>query len=244
MYTVIDVETPNSSNDSICSIGLVHVENEVVTSEEYYLVNPECNFDRMNMEIHKITKAMVKDKPLFPEVWGKISKYFTNGVIVAHNAAFNLNVICKTLKNYKISIPDIYYLCTLELAILVPDAESHKLSSICKFLDIELNRQHNSLSDAVACQKVFAYINSIKNVTNKDVKIFKFDNSYVRKVDKPTLVKSLNTLYGFITGIVANRIINESELQLIEEWVREYDVKAGVKVPKRECGHFFGLLRR
>lgn len=222
-YTVIDVETPSCSNDSVCSIGLVHVVDDVVTSEEYYLVDPECSFDRMNMDIHKITKAMVKDKPLFPEVWDKISKYFTNNIVIAHNAAFDLNVICKTLKNYKISIPDFNYACTLELAIFVPNAENRKLNTICSCLDIELDNHHNSLCDAVACQKVFAHIKSINTISERNIRVFKFNNNYTRKADKPTLVKSLNSLYGIVTGIVADRIINESELQLIEKWIKEYD---------------------
>jgi len=64
-FTFFDVETPNSRNNSICSIGIVHVkENEVIFSKEY-LVNPEARFDNMNMEIHGITPRMVEHATVF-----------------------------------------------------------------------------------------------------------------------------------------------------------------------------------
>lgn len=222
-YTVIDVETPSSSNDSICSIGLVHVENNLIVSEEYYLINPECSFDRINMDIHKISKAMVIDKPTFPEIWKKISKYFINGKIVAHNAAFDLNVIGKTLNLYKLQLPEVHYICTLELARCTIDAESYRLENICNCLDIELINHHNALSDAVACQKIFNNIVEKKSIMARDFQVYQFNNTYIKKADKSILIKSLSALYGIVTGVTSDSNINDSELKLIEKWICEYD---------------------
>ena len=68
-YTVIDVETPNRRNNSICSIALVRVENNIIVSKEHYFVNPEDDFDDLNIKIHHITKNMVLNKPSFKEIW-------------------------------------------------------------------------------------------------------------------------------------------------------------------------------
>ena len=77
-FTFFDVETPNSSNNSICSIGVVHLEeNEMIFSKEY-LVNPEARFDNINMGIHGIVPRMVENAPVFPSVWEEIKGYFTN----------------------------------------------------------------------------------------------------------------------------------------------------------------------
>jgi len=59
-YTVIDVETPNAKNDSICSIALIRVKNDEIVSKEYHLVDPEDYFDQFNVRLHGISKAMVK----------------------------------------------------------------------------------------------------------------------------------------------------------------------------------------
>ena len=70
VYSFIDVETPNKRNDRICSIGLVQVTDEgEVVNEQHCLVNPECRFDDINMEIHGIAPIDVKDAVTFPELW-------------------------------------------------------------------------------------------------------------------------------------------------------------------------------
>ena len=223
-YTVIDVETPNSRNDSICSIALVCVENNLIVSKEYYLINPEDSFDPINMKIHNISKAMVIDKPTFPTIWDIISKYFTNGTIVAHNASFDLSVIGKTLKRHKINIPDFYYICTLKLSrINFQDIQKYNLNFICSLLEIELNEHHNALCDAVACQEIYNCLNSKNPITKNEVEIYHINDEYVREAEGPILAKSLNTLYGIVKGISSDEIINESELQLLEKWICEYD---------------------
>ena len=39
-YTAVDVETPNRNNDSICSIGIVHMEYGAPVYRREFLVNP------------------------------------------------------------------------------------------------------------------------------------------------------------------------------------------------------------
>lgn len=81
--TFFDVETPDSSNNSFCSIGIIHQEeNERLFSKEY-LVNPEARFDNINMGIYGIAPKMVEHAPVFPQIWEVIKEYFTK-VVVAH----------------------------------------------------------------------------------------------------------------------------------------------------------------
>lgn len=223
-YTVVDVETPNSRNDSICALGLVHVENNDIVSKEYFLINPEDRFDPINMGIHGISKAAVADKPKFPEIWSKISCYFTNGIIVAHNASFDLGVVNKTLKNYHIEVPDFYYICTLKLSRkLLVGARRFGLNDICSMLEIELNEHHNALYDAIACQKVFEYIDLENTITQNEIETYHLKDEYTNKLEKPLLVKSFNTLYGLIMGITSDKVINELEIQRIDQWLKEYE---------------------
>jgi DNA polymerase-3 subunit epsilon len=67
---VFDVETPNFNNDRICAIGISVIENGEIVKSRYSLVNPECEFDYRNIQIHGITPSDVNDAPTFPEVWG------------------------------------------------------------------------------------------------------------------------------------------------------------------------------
>ena len=40
-YTVFDVETANARRDSICSIGIVRVEDDKIVYKDSILINPE-----------------------------------------------------------------------------------------------------------------------------------------------------------------------------------------------------------
>ena len=138
-YTAVDVETPNARNDSLCSIGIVHMEYGVPVFAKEYLVNPGDRFDAFNISIHGITPNMVDAAPCFPEVWKEISHWFDEGVVVAHSAQFDLHVICSSLARHGLLIPEIRYACTLRKSqrhIPRESCGSHKLSDLCTGLSI------------------------------------------------------------------------------------------------------------
>jgi len=221
-YTVVDVETPNRKNDSICSIGLVHVENGQVVSKEHFLVNPDSNFDELNIGIHHITKSMILSEPNFKTIWEKISHYFTNGIIVAHNATFDLGVISKTLHNYEVVFPDFYYMCTYELSTKVfMDLDHHKLDNLCNYLDIKLENHHDALADAIACNELFVKIKTLYNIGRNDVQIYHLRDDYKQNVSQNLITKDLNNLYGLIQGIDADQNINTTEIAAVRYWVND-----------------------
>lgn len=221
-YTVIDVETPNRRNNSICSIALVRVENNIIVSKEHYFVNPEDDFDDLNIKIHHITKNMVLREPNFKEIWNSISSYFTNGIVVAHNAAFDLSVISKALYRYEIVAPDLYYLCTLKLSKLA-FIENNKfgLGDLCMKLGINLENHHNALADALASNELFTCIKSKILITKSNVETYHFSNDYSEKIPKQIITKSLNNFYGLIHGIDADLKINDIEISTIRSWIGE-----------------------
>jgi DNA polymerase-3 subunit epsilon len=227
-YTVFDVETPNSRNDSICSIALVHVEEGEVTSEAYYLVDPEAVFDSFNIGIHHITPAMVRKQPKFPQIWEKIGGYFTNGIVIAHNANFDLSVLSKALQGHMLDIPDFSYLCTMKLSRKAfMDMEKYRLDYLCSRFDIELRRHHDALCDTQACHSLFQRIQQDHGVTRADVLTYRFTDSAAKKADRPVRVKSFNILYGLVRGITCDRRINPQEMAAISAWVKEYRRYAG-----------------
>jgi len=101
-FIVFDVETPNKSNSRMSSIGISVIENGVITDKFYSLINPEQKFDTFNSKLTKISEETVKDAPKFPEVWNQIEELMSDGILVAHNATFDLNVLKKCLQHYKI----------------------------------------------------------------------------------------------------------------------------------------------
>lgn len=157
-YICFDVETPNHHNDRMSSIGVCVVENLVITEEHYSLVNPETGFDPFNIELTGITPEAVKDSPTFSELWRKLGPLMKSGLPVAHNAQFDMSVLSKCLRAYRIEIPkNTRYACTCRMSKkIVPWLHDHKLDTICRELTIPLDH-HNALSDARACAEILIY---------------------------------------------------------------------------------------
>lgn len=173
-YTAVDVETPNRNNNSLCSIGLVHVEGGRVVFKKEYLVNPEADFDYGNIMIHGITPEMVENAPTFPTVWVEIAPYF-DGLLLAHNARFDLGVIRASLDRHDLFIPEMRYVCTVALSRRHIPRErfgNHRLNTLCFGLGISLDH-HNALSDADACRQVFEHLVQNYGLTGQDMRIYR-----------------------------------------------------------------------
>lgn len=153
-YVAIDFETANSELSSACAIGLVGVENDKVVFQKYYLINPEMEFSSYNINIHHITEEDVKTSPNFKELWKEIGQYF-NGIVIAHNAMFDLNVLKSLIEKYNLDTPNIKIACTLKISQklwkdVLPNC---KLNTISSYLEVSHNH-HNALSDAYVCYKI------------------------------------------------------------------------------------------
>lgn len=156
-YIVFDVETPNCQNDSICSIGIAIVENGQVVRERYDLVDPEARFDVFNVQLHGVSPEMVRFEKNFPVLWQELEPIMDSGVLVAHNATFDLGVLSRLFRRYGIARSPDPYLCTVQLGRrFLPQAPNHKLNTLCQMLNIGLEH-HNAASDARACAELLCY---------------------------------------------------------------------------------------
>ena len=166
-FIAIDFETANEKRSSPCSIGIVVVKNNEIVEKIHYLIKPkEMRFMPINIGIHGIRPGMVEDEPEFDEIWEKISHYFDNSLIVAHNASFDISVIRKTLELYGIQIPSFKYVCTMKMARnFYPQIENAKLSTVNRFLGYKFNH-HDALADALACSNVLLNISEELRIDN------------------------------------------------------------------------------
>jgi len=129
-YIVFDVETPNRYNNRISAIGISVVENGTITEEHFSYVNPETFFDASNTRLTGISERTVASAPTFPGLWEEIEPLMSSGILAAHNAAFDLNVLKKCLKDYEIQWkPSAKYCCTVQIGRRILPGVSHKLDS-------------------------------------------------------------------------------------------------------------------
>jgi DNA polymerase III subunit epsilon len=148
-FVAIDFETANASRSSPCAIGLIVVENGLVSKSQQWLIRPQdMRFDSFNIAIHGITPEMVRDEPEFDQLWPEIKPYLTEYPIVAHNASFDMSVLRKTLDLYKLKYPKTTYLCSVVLAkVTWPGLPSYRLDCLAGHLGFEL-KHHDAESDA------------------------------------------------------------------------------------------------
>lgn len=164
-FIIFDTETPNWLNNRMSAIGISVVEHGEIVEEFYSLVNPETDFDAFNIRLTGISPELVQGQPTFPQLWEQIRPIFESGMLVAHNAPFDMGVLAKCLDAYSIHWrPWARYVCTVKFArAALPGMPNYKLNTLCQCLSIPLNH-HNAGSDARAAAELL-----IRCMQNGDV---------------------------------------------------------------------------
>jgi DNA polymerase-3 subunit epsilon len=156
-FVVFDVETPNRFNSRMSAIGVSVLEEGVVSDAFYSLIDPEQPFDRFNVMLTGINEEAVFDAPVFPDVWHAIEPLMSSGLLVAHNAAFDMSVLRTCLTSYEIEWkPYVRGLCTAVMGRRVLPGVSHRLNDRCSHYGICLDHHHAG-SDSRACAEILLH---------------------------------------------------------------------------------------
>jgi DNA polymerase-3 subunit epsilon len=148
-FTAIDFETAQGYRHSICQVGIVRVENGIISEEINLLVQPPDNYYwEKFIDIHGITPEDTANEPTFNKIWHKIEHLIKDQDVVAHNGiSFDFPVLEKTLEYYGMIAPHYNKHCTYRLY-------KDNLASLCQEHQIPLNH-HDALSDARACAELY-----------------------------------------------------------------------------------------
>lgn len=223
-YIAFDVETPNYANDRISAIGISVIENGHIIHNFYTLVNPEAHFDSFNIQLTGITPEMVTDKPTFPMLWEEIRPLMDSGLLIAHNAPFDMGVLAQCLNDYGIEWqPFTYYACTCVMGqACYPNLNNHKLNTLCDHLRLELDH-HNAGSDSRACAELL--LDYIRHGLKPDRFLRRYDLSRrrtLRTIPKATpseTTRQLHSLKEVLGAITADHELEESEVLLLQNWM-------------------------
>jgi len=133
--TSLDFETANHSRLSICAAGMAVFENGILTESPYWLVRPPKEhgwFREDFIECHGLTHLDVLDAPEFPAIAPELlARLARADIVIAHNAAFDLDHLRTTLNHFGLPIPEFDYLCTYHVAERIwPDLPAHNLKAL------------------------------------------------------------------------------------------------------------------
>jgi len=169
-YTAIDFETGNASPLSACAIGVSMFQEDRLVREDSSLIRPPSCAGRFhwgNVRINGIREKMVIAAPPFNKIWRRFAADVEGSVIVCHNAAFDVAVLCACLQHYGLPLPHCRYVCTVKISQKVwPDLDNHKLNTVSDALGIKLNH-HEAGSDARASGLILQA--ALRETHSKDV---------------------------------------------------------------------------
>jgi DNA polymerase-3 subunit epsilon len=155
-FVAIDFET--ATHHHICSVGIVTVENGLITDEYQALIQPPRNYyNWYNTQVHGISARNTKDSPLFSEIFPEIKKRISGKLVVAHNEAFDRNVLKKTMHDYGLDYSELNIADRWECTVKIYRAKGYRPANLdvcCKIQNIALNH-HEALSDARACALLY-----------------------------------------------------------------------------------------
>ncbi|MDL2238761.1 3'-5' exonuclease [Bacteroidales bacterium OttesenSCG-928-K22] len=163
-FAAIDFETANKHHSSICSLGIVIVEDGNITDKIYRLVRPSPNYYYDNfVEIHGITWQDTINEPEFPEVWNEIKHRIDGFPLVAHNSSFDEGCLKAVHELYGMKYPKYKFHCTRWGAHKAyPNLENHQLATVAKHIGFDLKNHHHALADAEACAEIAKEVFNIK----------------------------------------------------------------------------------
>ncbi|MDD2300100.1 MAG: 3'-5' exonuclease [Fermentimonas sp.] len=155
-FAAIDFETANQHRTSVCSVGIVVVENGTITDRLYSLIKPNPNFySYWNTQVHGIEYWDTIDAQTFPEVWKVIAERISGLPLVAHNSSFDKSCLKAVHELYGMPYPDYEFYCTCRTARKAfPDLRNHQLHTVSSHIGFELIDHHNALADAEACARI------------------------------------------------------------------------------------------
>lgn len=158
--TVFDIEVLNADPSSICSIGIVVLEDGEIVDEFYSLIRPRTMiFDKYRYRVHQIRPDMLYNENTFKQTWPKISHYFENQIVVSHDIQTDMSCLRAALKRNHIAYPTLKMSCTYVLAhMFYPDLGKYNITDLCESFQIPFENAHHALYDAYACAGVLNYI--------------------------------------------------------------------------------------
>lgn len=151
-FLALDFETATAQPDSPCELGIAVVRGGVVREVRNWLIKPPQwpYFSPYNIAVHGITPQDVAGAPRWQQIWNEVSDLLHEQVVVAHNAAFDMNVLRSTLAAHGLAHPTFEYFCSVSMSRKVwPGRASYGLRPLCDMHGIGF-KHHRAGNDAEA----------------------------------------------------------------------------------------------
>jgi len=120
------------------------------------------------IKIHHLTHLDVLDAPEFPAIAPEfLARLNRSDLVIAHNAAFDIEHLRETLDHFDLPRPEFDYVCTCQFArrVLPADLPNHQLSTLTAHIGHQFNHHHHAQADAEAAGRVLLAMMKQVNAT-------------------------------------------------------------------------------
>ncbi|WP_283771266.1 PolC-type DNA polymerase III [Paenibacillus sp. J45TS6] len=236
-YIVFDIETTGLSvtQNKIIEIAAVKMIEDKEVDRFATFVNPHERIPYNIQQLTNINDDMVKDAPELEPVLKDFVTFVGDGILVAHNARFDMGFIQANLKTLGMTPLDNPVLDTLELArMLHPSMKNHRLNTLADKYKISLENHHRAIDDTIALAGILTGLLNdalqIKGITQLDRL-----NDYVGM--------DLSNSRPFHSGIYALNAVGKKNLYKLVSLSHTEHFKRVATIPKSKLvQHREGLL--
>lgn len=165
MERVIAIDFETAKMPYPCQIGVTIIDGgEITDTFMRYIKPPKNEYNQHCVDVHGITPDVTENAPEFPELWNEIKSLFSDCIIAAHNAPFDITVLTSTLEYYGLDfgLDEIKVIDTCEMV------GKKKLDVACAEYGIPFSNHHNAFFDSLACAQLLLAIQEAENPTKKE----------------------------------------------------------------------------
>lgn len=153
----LDIETtgPFPIKNEICEIAAVKYSKNGIVDIFHTLVKIDSIIEKEIIDIHGITNKMLINAPQLKDVIKTLHSFVQDGVLIAHNAPFDIGFIVNDFEKYKLPLLNSPILCSSLLSRKIfTESPNHKLQTLIKFLNLDIGTPHRAKDDALACLQI------------------------------------------------------------------------------------------
>jgi DNA polymerase-3 subunit epsilon len=159
---VLDTETTGLdpfSGHRIVEIGCIETIGHIRTGNYFHTyLNPERDMPREAENIHGLSSAFLKDKPLFKIIASSFLEFIADSPLIIHNAGFDLKFLNAELD--VLGLPQLSFERAIDTVLIArkkfPGSPAN-LDALCKRFNIDLSARtkHGALLDAELLADVY-----------------------------------------------------------------------------------------
>jgi DNA polymerase-3 subunit epsilon len=185
-FVAIDFETANADLASICQVGVVTFDDGRVFESWGSLVNPQDYFDRINVDIHGINEAAVKNAPTFQQIYAAMLDRLQDQVVVSHTL-FDRAALSQAIAKHNLPSISCHWLDSANVvrrAWTQWSCKGYGLTNVCGELGI-IYTPHDAVEDARAAGEVL-----LRAIRTTGIAL----DAWMTRVDQPINLRSTDRI--------------------------------------------------